>query len=148
MTLSQEAGWSDERVALSHLALGRAAMSLDAETAIAAFATAAKLFRRLDGEGIQTAQVAMQLAAFALGAGEPDAALVVLDRAIPAAHGAQNAALLATLLLLRAEATAQQGAPDEAAGIRRAALAWGRYAWGNQVLAIRAAEVAGLRPGA
>ncbi len=133
---------------MSHLALGRAALSQDGETALAAFVASARLYRRLDGEGIQTAQVAMQLGAFALGSGQADAALSVIDRAIPAADGAQNAALLATLLLMRAEATELQGARAEAGRIRREGLAWGRYAWGDRVLAIRAAEVASLRPGA
>ena len=146
--LAQAAGWNDERLAMSHLALGRAALSQDGETAIAAFLQAGTLYRRLDGEGIQTAQVSLQLGAFALGSGQAEAALAVLDRAIPAADGAQNASLLATLLLLRAEATELQGARAEAARIRREGLAWGRYAWGDRVLAIRAAEVAGLRPGA
>lgn len=148
VTLARASDWADGRLAMSHLALGRAALSQDGETALAAFVASARLYRRLDGEGIQTAQVAMQLGAFALGSGQADAALSVIDRAIPAADGAQNAALLATLLLMRAEATELQGARAEAGRIRREGLAWGRYAWGDRVLAIRAAEVASLRPGA
>ena len=150
--LARAEGWQDDRLALSQLALGRAAMNgpteQDARTAVAAFLESAGLYRTLHGEGVQSAQVSVQLAAFALGSGQPDGAIALLDRAIPAAEGAQNAVLLSTLLMLRAEATRLQGADREAARIRQDALAWGRYAWGDRVLALRAAEVAGLRPGA
>ncbi|MCK0167367.1 DUF2927 domain-containing protein [Jannaschia sp. S6380] len=148
VTLAQAAGWRDERLAFSHLALGRAALPLDGDVAIAAFLEAGALYEGSLGNGLQTAQASLQMAAFALSSGQADAALAFLDRAIPAADGAQNAALLATLLLLRAEATALQGAAAEADRIRRVGLAWGRYAWGDGALALRSAEVAGLRPGA
>ncbi|WP_235962669.1 DUF2927 domain-containing protein [Jannaschia marina] len=148
VTLAQAQGWRDERLAVSHLALGRAAIATETDIALAAFLEAQALFKRSPGDGIQTAQVALQLAAFALSSGQAEAALGILDRAIPAADGAQNASLLATLLLLRAEAAALQGASAEAARIRREGLAWGRYAWGDRALASRAAEVASLRPGA
>ncbi|MFO6462777.1 DUF2927 domain-containing protein [Jannaschia sp. KMU-145] len=148
VTLARAAGWRDERLAFSHLALGRAALSRDGELAIASFLEAGSLYAAGGADGIHEAQVALQLGAFALSSGQPDAALAVLDRAIPAADGAQNAALLATLLLLRAEAAEMQGASAAAARIRREGLAWGRYAWGDRVLALRVAEVAGLAPGA
>lgn len=148
VTLAQAQGWQDERLAFSHFALGRAALSTNADIAIAAFAEAQTIYKRTNGDSIHTAQVALQLGAFALSSGQADAALTILDRAIPAADDAQNASLLATLLLLRAEATALQGASAQAARIRREGLAWGRYAWGDASLALRAAEVASLRPGA
>ncbi len=148
VALAQAAGWQDERLAFSHLALGRAALPMDGDIAIAAFLESAAMYKQLTGNSIHSAQVAVQLAAFALSSGQADSALSILDEAIPAADDAQNASLLATLLLLRSEATALQGASSEAARIRREGLAWGRYAWGDEVLAIRAVEVASLRPGA
>ena len=135
VALAQAQGWTDERLAFSHLALGRAALSSDADIAIAAFLESQAIYKRTTGDGIHTAQVALQLGAFALSSGQAEAALGILDRAIPAADGAQNASLLATLLLLRAEAAALQGATAEAARIRREGLAWGRYAWGDMALA-------------
>ncbi|MEM8851524.1 MAG: ATP-dependent transcriptional regulator, partial [Pseudomonadota bacterium] len=147
VALAKGAGWTDERVAFSLLAQGRAALALDGDLAVASFLDAAAIYKDLTGDGIHSAQVALQLGAFAISSGRPDAALALLDRAIPAADGAQNAALLSTLLLLRAEATRMQGAPTEADRIRREGLAWGRYAWGDRVLARRAAEVAALGPG-
>ncbi|SDZ51679.1 Protein of unknown function [Jannaschia faecimaris] len=148
VSLAQAQGWQDERLAFSHLALGRAALSSDIDVAIAAFLEAQAIYQQTIGDSVQTAQIALQLAAFALSSGQPQATLDILDRAIPAADDAQNASLLATLLLLRAEAAALQGASSEAARIRREGLAWGRYAWGDQALGIRAGEVASLRPGA
>ncbi|WGH77979.1 DUF2927 domain-containing protein [Jannaschia ovalis] len=148
VAFARHAGWSDERLAFSYLALGRATLASDTESAIAAFLEAGSRYRALTGDSIHSAQVALQLGAFALSSGQTDAALSLLDGAIPAADGAQNASLLATLLLLRAEATEMQGARAEAARIRREGLAWGRYAWGDEMLAMRAGEVAGLGPGA
>ena len=146
--LARLADWRDERLAFSLLSQGRAAMGVDGELAIASFLDAGTLYRQLDGEGIAWAQAAMQQAAVALSSGQPDGALAVLDRAIPVADGAQNASLLATLLLMRAQAVRLKGDTSEAARIRREGLAWGRYAWGDRVLSHRAAEVAGLVPGA
>jgi hypothetical protein len=142
--LARDAEWNDERLAFSLLAQGRASLATDAALAMSALTDAVSLYRRLGGDGVHAAQAALQLGAFAVSAGQPDAALEIVDRAIPAADGAQNAALLATLLLLRAEAVEMRGAPSDAALIRREGLAWGRYAWGDAALARRAAEVASL----
>ncbi|MEM7709258.1 MAG: DUF2927 domain-containing protein [Pseudomonadota bacterium] len=147
VALARAAGWEDERLAFSLLAQGRAALASDGDLAIASFLDSAALYDRLTGDGIHSAQVALQLGALAVSTGRPDAALAILDRAIPAAGDAQNAALLATLLLLRAEAASMQGARAEANRTRREGLAWGRYAWGDEVLVRRAAEVAALGPG-
>lgn len=146
--IARTAGWTDERLAFSELTLGRAALPLDGQTAVQAFATSSKRYAAHSGSELQRAIIAVQLGAFAVSSGDPESALSLLDDAIPAADGAQNASLLATLLLLRAEATALSGHSAQASRIRREGLAWGRYAWGDEVLAIRAAEVASLRPGA
>ncbi|UWQ19343.1 DUF2927 domain-containing protein [Jannaschia sp. M317] len=146
--LAQKADWQDGRLAFSHLAKGRAALAMSPDEAITAFLEAGTQFRALYGDGIHAAHVAVQMGAFALTTGQAEQALRILDRAIPAADDAQNAVLLATLLLLRAEAMEMQGARSEAARTRREGLAWGRYAWGDAVLARRMAEVAALTPGA
>ncbi|MEM9798451.1 MAG: DUF2927 domain-containing protein [Pseudomonadota bacterium] len=146
VSLAQQRNWTDRRLGLSYLALARASLPFDGDAALDAFVAADRVYRQAGGDDIHTAQVALQLGAFALSSGQPDAALEILDRAIPAADGAQNASLMATLLLMRAEATELKGDRAAAARIRREGLAWGRYAWGDRVLALRAAEVAGLRP--
>ncbi|WP_299820133.1 DUF2927 domain-containing protein [uncultured Jannaschia sp.] len=148
VTMAETAGWGDGRLAMSHLARGRAALSLDGDEAVAAFLAAERAYERAFGEGLQTAQITVQMVAFALSSGQADVALPALDRAIPAARGGQNAALLATLLLMRAEAIGMLGDVVEARAVRREGLAWGRYAWGDAVLLRQTAEVASLRPAA
>ena len=147
VTLARRAGWRDERLAFSLLALGRAALPVSGERAIGAFLEAGGAYRALQGDGVHAAQVALQLGAVALSTGDAETSLRLVDRAIPAAMDGQNAVVLSTLLLVRAEALAALRRP-EAASVRQEGLAWGRYAWGDAVLAIRAREVAGLRPGA
>ena len=146
LAIAREAGWTDERLAFSYLALGRAALVEDPAGAIDAFLEAGALYRGLFGDGIHAANVNVQIAAFALSAGRAEVAIAAADRAIPAARDAQNAALLSTLLLIRTEALAAAGRDGEAARSRRDALAWGRYAWGDAELAVRAREVATLAP--
>lgn len=145
--LAQGAGWRDERLAFSLLALGRASLPVSGQTAIESFIQSGSIYRELQGDGIHAAQVALQLSAFALSSGDARAALRLTDRAIPATRDAQNAVLLSTLLLIRSEALATLGRSVEAEASEREGLAWGRYAWGDTVLAIRAREVAGLTPG-
>ena len=140
--------WGDARLALSHLAHGRAALNVDPAEAIASFLAAGTLYRAAEGDGVASAHVALQLAAFALSSGEAGTALRIVDRAIPAASGGQNAALIAPLLLIRAEALEALGRPGDAGRVRREGMAWGRYAWGDAELAQRVAGVAGLVPGA
>ncbi|GIT90601.1 hypothetical protein JANAI62_10560 [Jannaschia pagri] len=148
VTLAESAGWRDNRLPSAHLALGRAALPLDGDLAIDALLTAGSGFRDLYGDGIHAAHAAQQLAAFALTTGQPDGTLRIVDRAIPAADDAQNPSVLATLLLLRAEAMDLQGNPSDAARTRREGLAWGRTAWGDSALMRRDAEIRSLAPGA
>ncbi len=148
VTLAQAAGWRDGRLAFSHLALGRATMAADPEAAVDAFVEAGSRYRALFGDGVHAAHTAVQLGAYAISTGRSDTALGIVDRAIPAAEEAQNASLLATLLLLRAEALDLSGDAPGAASTRNEGLAWGRYAWDDATLARRLAEVAGLGPSA
>ena len=146
VALARAGGWDDARLPTAQLALGRASLGTDPDTAIAAFLAAGGGFRARLGDGIHAAHVAMQLGAFALAAGQADSAADITGRAIPAARDAQSAAVLATLMLIRAEAVALQGATAEAGRVRREAMGWGRYAWGAGELDRRAAEVAALVP--
>jgi hypothetical protein len=59
----------------------------------------------------------------------------------------ENAALLATLLMIRAEALDATGNPSEARAVRLDSLAWGRYGFGsNAAVGARLSEVAALAP--
>ena len=89
----------------------------------------------------------MQLAAFALSANDPAQAMTLTNRALPAAMAAENASLLATILMIRAEALDALGRGQEARTVRNDSLAWGRYGFGSgDRVAARLAEIAALGP--
>jgi hypothetical protein len=146
--LALAAGWRDTRLGYSLLSYGRAALGRSPERAIAAIVESARIFRAAYGIEVHTAHAVVQPAAFALSSGQTDVTLRLTDEAIPAAERGQNAALLATLLLLRAEALAASDRTSEAALVRREAYGWALYGYGDpQEVRRHAAEVAALRPG-
>lgn len=138
-------GWRDNRLAFGYFARGRALVARDPEAAVRAFAEAGRIYRTVPGTAIHVAHVDMQLAAIALGSGQNDAAITYADRAIPAVKQAQNAALLATLMLIRAEALDNAGRAAEAQGQRLDSMGWARYGFGAESeMRARMAEVAAL----
>lgn len=140
-------GWRDTRLGFSYFALGRLTLARDAERSIAAFVTAGNVFHATHPGGIQVAHVNMQLAAFALSAGDADRALALVNAALPAATRAENASLLATLLMVKAEALELQGRMSEAASVRLDSLGWARYGFGpERDVQSRLTEVAALSP--
>jgi len=89
----------------------------------------------------------MQLAAFSISSGQADSALQMIDESLPAVAAAENAALLSTLLMLKAEALKIKGLTSQADKLRREALGWARYGFGSDsVVRARAAEIASLAP--
>ncbi len=147
VTLARQANLNDGRLAFSYFAHGRLSLSRDVEQAINSFLAAANIYEQIAPGGIQAAHVDMQLAAFALSAGRPAEALRLSQRASRAATDAQNAALLSTLLMIRAEALDDLGRAAEARSVRLDSLAWGRYGFGgNAAVGARLTEVAALSP--
>ncbi len=147
VTIARQANLSDARLAFSYFALGRLSLATDTEVSLNAFQAAANIFDRIAPGGVHAAHVDMQLAAFALSAGNAEDALALTGRAMPAATRAQNAALLSTLLMIRAEALEAVGRASEARQVLLDSLAWGRYGFGtNAALGARLTEVAALSP--
>lgn len=147
LALAQAQGWTDGRLAFSHFAIGRLALGTDPQAAAAAFLEAARLYRRLPGGSIHAAHVDMQLAALALSAGDAPQVLALADRAIPVVRAAENAALLATLLLLKAEALSLLGREAEARAVRLDSLAPARYGFGAEnMVRARISDIAALVP--
>ena len=145
--LAHEVQLSDAHLALSYFTLGRLALTRDNAAALTAFQVAGRLYDRIAPGGIQSAHVDMQLAALALSAGNAAEALRLVDRATPGATAAQNAALLSTLLMIRAEALEALGRTNEARQARLDSLGWGRYGFGTTTaLGARLTEVARLSP--
>ncbi|MBT8456720.1 MAG: DUF2927 domain-containing protein [Rhodobacteraceae bacterium] len=142
-----EQGWEDNRLGYSLYALGRLSIGTQPELAVAAFLQAGSLYSTDDGTALQEAHVATQLAAFALTAGQSDIALEIVDRNLAAVSRAQKADLLATLLLIKAEALELEGRRTEAEAVRLDSLGWARYGFGSdrEVRAL-AAEIAALSP--
>ncbi|MFC2969061.1 DUF2927 domain-containing protein [Acidimangrovimonas pyrenivorans] len=143
--IARQRGWNDARMAFSWFALGRLSLASDPETAVTAFAEAARIYRRLPNTAVHLAHIDMQMAAFALNAGQPAHALELVDRDIPATRRAENAALLSTLLMIRAAALDALGRPAEARAARLDSLGWARYGFGADLkVRARLAEIAAL----
>lgn len=143
--IARAQGWQDTRLAFSYFAVGRLNVGSDVQTAVTAFAEAAQIYRSLPGGAIQAAHIDMQMAAFALSSGQSQLAVALADHAIPVVTQAENAALLATLLLIKAEALEQLNQPAEARAVRLDSLGWARYGFGTDAdVRARMAEIAAL----
>ncbi|MCO6382436.1 MAG: DUF2927 domain-containing protein [Vannielia sp.] len=147
VNISKAQGWRDNRAAFSLYALGRLSLSAEPELSLASFLEASRLYRNNPETQIQAAHVAMQLAAFSLSAGQADGTIGLINEVLPAVRRAENAALLSTLLLLKAEAYELMGRAPEAASVRTEALGWARYGFGaDNVVRARASEISALKP--
>jgi len=133
VSIASSWGWNDTRTAFAWFALGRLNTHDDASLALRAFANAGAIYRATPGAGMQSAHVDMQLAAFALKAGRAQDALGLVDRALANARKGENAALLATLYLIKAEASDALGAAGSARQARLDSARWARYGFGSDV---------------
>ena len=124
-------GWRDERMGFALFQLGRLSMASDPGQALRALNAAHALYVDTPGMQLQDAFVAMQLASYALSAGDPRTVTTLVDGALPAARQAQNAALMVQLLLRKAEALAMENRGDEADALRSAALGFAGYGFGS-----------------
>ncbi|MCV6824216.1 MULTISPECIES: DUF2927 domain-containing protein [Halocynthiibacter] len=145
LQIAQNNGWTDSRRAFSLYAYGRMIIASDAEEALQAFVSSQLMYKNLGNAEIQQAHVGMQLAAFALTDGNPDFALSIVNSYLPAVRAEENAALLATLLLLKAEALDAIGRASEARATRLDSYGWARYGFGDDaVIKRRQKEIAQL----
>jgi hypothetical protein len=145
VTIAMAQGWQDSRMAFSWFALARVSTPSDIRRALVAYGQARAIYSRLPGTEIHVAHIDMQMAAFALSAGQAEAAMGHADRAIPVARAAQNMGLLATLLTVKAEAADMAGDPDQATRLRAEAAGPAAYGFGSQaVVRARLGAVAAL----
>lgn len=140
-------GWHDHRRAFSHYARGRIMLATDPEQARAEFEAAGRYYRNSPAADLHQAYVASQLAALELTRAQPERALSLVAPHVDTAARYENAALLATLLLIRAEALDLMGRVSEAREVRMDSLGWARYGFGAD-WAVRAKlrEIASLSP--
>ena len=103
------------------------------------------------GAQVWAAQIFMaaasQLAAYAITQGKGEVALMLVNPQIAIAERHENAALLSSLMLLRAEALDLTGRTSEARAVRLDSMGWARYGYGAD-WAVRAKmrEVSSLNP--
>ena len=143
LAIAEGAGWQDARLGFSYFAVGRLSMADDMAGAMAAMGAADRIYRRLPDAAIHRAHVEMQMAAYALSAGRPGEAVRLVDGAVPAARTAGNAALLASLLMIKAEALEMTGHPAAARALRLDSLGWARYGFGaDDVVRAHLSEIA------
>lgn len=145
LTLATAAGWQDGRLALSLFLVARFLPPPDGEAALAAMVRAGQIYRSLPGAEVHAAHVDMQLTVQALASGQMELVMQLTERAIPVARRTENAALLSSLQLLRAEALEAMGQRGDAAALRLDSLGWARYGFGTDgAVRARLAEVAAL----
>lgn len=147
LQIARTAGWTDSRLGFSYFAVGRLSLADELDLAVAALASAAQIYRTLPDAGIHVAHIDMQMAAFALSAGQPADAISLVNRALPAVTRSENAALLASLLMIKAEALDMTGDPAQAQALRLDSMGWARYGFGtDDEVRTRLAEIAVLSP--
>jgi len=145
LAIATQAGWQDSRAAFSHFAVGRLWAGSAPEVSLMAFDRAAAIYARLPGGALQVAHIDMQLAAMALASGQVIEAVQFADRAIPVVTRYENAALLATLMLIKAEALERMGDAQAAAALRLDSQVWARYGFGpDSVVKARIRDIAAV----
>ncbi|HKK97138.1 MAG TPA: DUF2927 domain-containing protein [Marivita sp.] len=147
LSIASAMGWEDHRRGFTHYAMGRILQSTDPDGARAQFLQADSFFARSRDSRLHRAYVASQLAAFALTEDRPDEALNLTGVSIDLAARHENAALLATLLMLRAEALDLSGRASAGSEVRMDSLGWARYGFGSD-WSVRAKlrEIGALNP--
>ncbi|MFT6605870.1 MAG: hypothetical protein ACJA2X_001046 [Halocynthiibacter sp.] len=145
--IARAQGWNDNRTAFSLFVLGRLSMGTNADQALTAFLQSDQIYRARRDTSLHSAHVAMQLAAYSLSAGQAGAALTIVNENLPSVAASENAALLATLLMVKAEALELLGRASEARAVRLDSLGWARYGFGSdRDVRTRLNEIAALSP--
>lgn len=147
LDIATQMGWSDHRRAFAHYANGRLLMGTDPDAAQQHFLQADRYYAATPGADLHRAYVATQLAAHAITLGDGAQALTLIAPHVDMAAHSENAALLATLLMLQAEALDLTGDSAKARTVRVDSLGWARYGFGSD-WAVRAKEreIASLNP--
>ncbi|WP_323036741.1 DUF2927 domain-containing protein [Pararhodobacter sp.] len=131
LSLARAQNWTDTRLALSLMLSARLAPRDDGEAALSALLTSAEIYRNTPGGEVHAAHIDMHLAVQALASGQSDMVLDLTARAMPIAERSENAAFLASLGFIRAEALGFQGRTAEAERLRLDSLPAARYGFGS-----------------
>jgi hypothetical protein len=147
LEIAQTLGWQDHRLGFAHYILGRLVLPVAPSEAVVHFQTAGQIFARRPEYAMHHAMVTAQLAAYLVAQGRGPEAVDVIGLHLPVVIRHENAALVATLNMLRAEALDLSGRGVEAQAVRLDSLGWARYGFGAEG-AIRAKlrEISALNP--
>lgn len=126
LAIAQSQGWQDHRTGFAWFTLGRVQGPGKAEAAYTAFANASAIFHA-GNLPLHAANTDQQLAMFALADGDWQGAVTLAEQSIPAARAGQNAALMASLMMVKAAALEKTGHQSEANTLRLDSLGWARY---------------------
>ena len=135
LALARSEGWTDNRLALSLMLVARVAPRDQGDDAMQALVQAADIYRHTPGGEVHAAHIDMHLAVQALATGQSQLALDLAQRALPYAARTENAAFLASLQFIRAEALSQLGQVDQASRLRLDSMAAARYGFGSDAAA-------------
>jgi len=145
--VASSANWHGPRNGFAHYAFGRLNVGHDSDIAITSFHRALSIYNQSPSTRLHAAHVSVQLAAFALSSGDSATVLRLVDSAMPIAAAHENAALLATLMMFKAEALEMSGQLDAADAVRMDSLGWARYGFGTDAtVRDRLREIASLNP--
>ncbi len=145
LQMAMAQGWRDGRLGLSYFLLGRLVGQTNPAKAVEYFSAAAEVYRALPNGALHAAHVDLQLAAIALSSNQNEQAVGFVDRAMGAVTAGQNAAMLTTLMLIKAEALEELGRDAEAQALRLDSQGWARYGFGSVgAMQAKSAEIAAL----
>ncbi len=148
VSIARAQGWHDTRLAFSLFALGRLNLGVNSDIALASFREAETIYRTAPGTALQAAHMGVQLAAHALSLGNAETAIRIADSHLATVSKAQNAVLLSTLMMIKAEALDHLGRVHEAQLVRLDSLGWARYGFGSEAeVGARLIEIAAIVPG-
>ncbi|WP_296765041.1 DUF2927 domain-containing protein [Sediminimonas sp.] len=147
VAIARAEGWADHRAGFAHYALGRLLQAVDAQAARRHFDTADRIFTARPDTELHRAHLASHLAAHDIAVGNAGQALERIAPALVVAARAENAALMSTLMMLRAEALAMTRRVSEARSVRLDSLGWARYGFGpGGAVRAKLREIAALNP--
>jgi hypothetical protein len=145
--LARVHNWRDHRLAFSLYALGRLHLGVNSDIALAAFRDAEAIYRTSPATALHAAHMGVQIAAHALSLGNAETAIRIADSYLGAVTRAENAVLLSTLMMIKAQALEFQGRDPEAQLVRLDSLGWARYGFGSEAaVGARLDEIAAIAP--
>ncbi|MWD29793.1 DUF2927 domain-containing protein [Aquicoccus sp. SCR17] len=147
IAIAEAAGIADHRLGYAHYALGRLVQPTDPDRAQAEFAAAQRIYGTDPRMRLHRAFVVAQLAAYDIRRGDGAAALAEMEPYFEVAEDHENAALLSTLLMLRAEALDLEDRPRESRAALLDSLGWARYGFGpDWAVRARVRNIEALNP--